>query len=599
MRAREKGKWSSLFKIFRFAKRHWFAIAVTLGCMGAFTASEGAYLLLMKPFLEVFLNVWKAKEEHTAVGMDVTRLYQLAWRALALGPIVAVFAFGQDFLKGWLNWRLVIDLRNAICRAVMPQSLSFFENRRSGDLLSRITNDVARAQNAFGLLFGGIPQSLMHLLLGLGVAAYASWQLLGLGIVVTPLLVLPTGYLVKRIRRYGREGLEKLSDLTDLMSQMFSGIRVIKAFKMEDVETQEFERGNARLMRKMTKMNMAHGLSYGNAELIPRLFIAAAVFIGASYIGRPNTKLDIADLALFIGASYFAFNALRKLVKAYNQLHEWMPATDRILELLEYVPSVRDAEDALPLPRLERGIAFENVTFGYDSELVLHDISFDMKKGETVALVGRSGSGKSTIAALIPRFYEVTSGAVKIDGTDVRKITRASLLDRFSIVTQQTFLFNRSVADNIRYGRRDATQEEVEQAARAANIHDFIASQPEGYSALCGEFGAKLSGGQRQRIAIARAILKNADILILDEAMAGLDAESESLVREALANLMRGRTTLVITHDLPTIRHADRILVLKDGRLVGQGTHAELMAEGGEYSSLYAFEFGGAPPAGS
>jgi ABC-type multidrug transport system fused ATPase/permease subunit len=368
---------------------------------------------------------------------------------------------------------------------------------------------------------------------------------------------------------------------------------------MEDVETQEFAHGNAKLMRKMMKMNMAHGLSYSNVELVIRIFIAVSVLVGAWYIAQPKAKLDIAGLAVFAGAGYYAFNAFRKIVKAYNQLQEYMPATDRILELLEHVPTLRDAEDAVSLPRVEHGIVFDGVTFAYDSEIVLRDVSFEVKKGETVAIVGRSGAGKSTLVALIPRFYEVTHGAVRIDGNDVRKITRDSLLDRFSIVTQQTFLFNRSIADNIRYGRRDATQAEVEQAARAANIHDFIVSQPGGYSALCGEFGTKLSGGQRQRIAIARALLKNADILILDEAMIGLDAESEALVRGALTNLMRGRTTLVITHDLLTIRHADRILVLKDGRLVGQGTHDELMAQRGEYRTLCAFEFalGEAPEA--
>jgi subfamily B ATP-binding cassette protein MsbA len=258
--------------------------------------------------------------------------------------------------------------------------------------------------------------------------------------------------------------------------------------------------------------------------------------------------------------------------------------------MLDHRPAVQDAPDAADLSRVERGIAFRDVTFGYDDEIVLRDVSFEVRKGETIAIVGRSGAGKSTLTALLPRFYDVTAGVIEVDGLDVRRISRQSLLDRIAIVSQQTFLFNRSIADNIRYGRRDATQAEIEQAAQRANIHDFILTQEGGYDMLCGEFGGKLSGGQRQRIAIARALLKNADILILDEAMTGLDAESETLVREALAALMRGRTTFVVTHDLPTIRSADRILVLKDGRLVGNGRHEELIAQEGEYRNLCSFQ---------
>jgi len=460
---------------------------------------------------------------------------------------------------------------------------------------------VGRAQGVFSQLFGGIPEGLSYLVMGVTVAALTNWKLLIVSAVAVPLVVLPIGYLSRRIRRFGRQGLERLADLTDLMSQMFSGIRVIKAFKMEDAETQEFENVNQRYMGKMMKMVAAQGLSVGTIEFVGRGFLGLGVIVGAWYLERKGASVDLADelgpLAVFIGGNYFAFLGVRKFIKGYSQLQESIPATDRILELIEQEPSLRDAPDAVALPRVEQGIAFDRVSFGYDEETILRDVSFELRKGQTVAVVGRSGAGKSTLVALIARFYDVGSGSVTIDGVDVRRIARESLLDRLAIVTQQTFLFNRSIADNIRYGRRDATQEEVEQAARAANIHDFIVSQPEGYGALCGEFGAKLSGGQRQRIAIARALLKNADILVLDEAMAGLDAESESVVREALRNLMRGRTTLVITHDLPTIQDADRILVLKDGRLVGQGTHAELMAQGGEYRSLYAFEFGGQSPA--
>jgi subfamily B ATP-binding cassette protein MsbA len=606
----ERGQWRGVKRVLRFAQRHWALIALSLGATFVSTIADGAYVALMFPFAAAAKNVWheiwhgggQVVQNAQAIRDAIRPLKLVGLEALALAPVIGVSFFVRDYLQGRVTWQLVVDLRNALCRALMPQALSYFEGRRSGDLMSRITNDVHRAQGVFNQMFGGIPEGLSYVVMGVALAAYANWRLLIVSAVGVPLVVLPIGYLSRRIRRYGREGLEKLADLTDLMSQMFSGIRVIKAFKMEDAETQEFEYVNRRYLRKMMKMVAAQGLSVGSVEFIARGFVGLGVIVGALYFASKGATLDfdkdIVPLFVFIGGNYLAFVGVRKSIKGYTQLQESIPATDRILELLDQVPSLRDAPDAVALPRVERGIAFDRVSFGYDDEAVLRDVTFELGKGETVAVVGRSGAGKSTLVALIARFYDVGSGSVTIDGTDVRRITRESLLDRLAIVTQQTFLFNRSIADNIRYGKRDATQEEVEQAARAANIHDFVVSQPQGYDALCGEFGAKLSGGQRQRIAIARAILKNADILILDEAMAGLDAESESLVREALANLMRGRTTLVITHDLPTIRDADRILVLKDGRLVGQGTHAELMAEGGEYRSLYAFEFGGSSEAG-
>jgi len=585
----------------RFARRHWLLIALTIGASAVATAADGAYVALMLPFMAAAKKMWQGAAGAYKGEMALHGLVNIGLYALALAPLAGAAFFARDYLQGRVTWRLVVDLRNAVCRALMPQGLSYFEDRRSGDLMSRITNDVAKSQAVFNQLFGGIPEGTFYLVMGAALAAWMNWKLLIVSAVAAPLIIFPIGYLSRRIRRYGRRGLEKLSELTDLMSQMFSGIRVIKAFKMEDAEVEEFEHCNERFLHDVMKMVTSQGLSVGTVEFVGRGFAGLGIILVAWYIGREGVKVDfdqeIGRLAVFIGGNYFAFLGVRKFIKGYSQLQEAIPAADRVLELLEHAPALQDAPDAAPLPRVERGIAFEHVSFGYNSEEVLHDVSFELRKGETVAVVGRSGAGKSTLVALIPRFYEVSSGSVRIDGRDVRSITRDSLLDRFSIVTQQTFLFNRSIGDNIRYGRRDATQEEVEQAARAANIHEFIVSQPDGYDALCGEFGAKLSGGQRQRIAIARALLKNADILMLDEAMAGLDAESESLVRDALSNLMRGRTTLVITHDLPTIRNADRILVLNDGRLVGQGTHAELMAQGGEYRTLYAFDFAAAPPA--
>ncbi len=577
-----------MLKIFRFAKPHWLLILCTLGAMVLYAASEGAFLLLMGPFIDAFR---RRAEGGAELDLNPEKLYRVGKFILLLAPLIAAGAFSQRFLRGRVIWLLTVDLRNAICSALMPQSLTFFEDRRSGDLMSRITNDVTRSEVAFGQMFGTIPEHGLHMAMGASVAAIASWKLFLAGLVSVPLVLVPIVYLARKIRKYSREGLEKLSDLTDQMAQMFSGIRVIKAFKMEQAEIQEFQRVNSKLFSKMMKQVRTKGLSAGALELVTRSLIGAGLLIAIWAMTTGYIEIALSNLILCIGGTYYSFNALRRLVKAYNQLQGTIPAADRIMELIEERPALEDAPDAAPLERVQRGIRFDNVSFAYGSEPVLRNVSFEARAGETVAVVGRSGAGKSTLIALIPRFYDVTAGSIEIDGLDVRKIKRDSLLDRVAIVSQQTFLFNRSIAENLRYGRPGATMEEVEQAAHAANIHDFIVSLPDGYESLCGEFGTKLSGGQRQRIAIARALLKNADILILDEAMAGLDAESEAVVRQALQDLMRGRTTFVITHDLYTIQHADRILVLTEGRLVAQGTHEQLMAQGGEYSSLYALQF--------
>jgi subfamily B ATP-binding cassette protein MsbA len=576
-----------LLHLYRYALRHWRLIVLAYVSAAVLAGTEGYFIRLFGPYVQDF--------QHLLDGEDVAlpaieRLYDIALIILGMAPVIAVAAFCAEIFGGGVLWRLMADIRNAICSALLPQSLGFFENRRSGDLMSRITNDVERTRTAFQLLFEGIPKHLFMFIVGVVLALMGSWQLVLGGLVVVPVIVGPVGYLARRIRRYSKEGLEKLSDLTDQMSQMFSGIRSIKAFKMEDAERDEFLSVNRKFLGKMLKTVRMRALSAGTMELVLRAIIGGLALGATWLIFRGYLRITQGNLVIFLGGSYYAVNSLRKLVKQYNKLQEAVPAAERIIELVNYRPEMQDAPDAQDLERISESIAFEQVCFAYNNEPVLKDVDFTVRPGERIAIIGKSGSGKSTLTALAMRFYDVTDGRVAFDGMDVRKITRGSLLDRIAIVSQQTFLFNRSIADNIRYGRRGATQEEIERAAKMANIHDFIQSLPDGYDTSCGEFGAKLSGGQAQRIAIARALLKDADILILDEAMVGLDTESEALVREALEKLMEGRTTFIITHDLPTIRNADRILVLEDGRLVAEGVHDELMATCNAYRVLYGLE---------
>ena len=584
--------WHGIYRVILFARRHWIFIAATIAATAASAGSEAIYIYFARPLVNAFTAYSKGIPIENVTEEQLMFIGKLA---LAVGPLVALLTLGQHFLQGQTVARLTVSLRNTICRALLPQSLSFFENRRSGDLMSRITNDVNRTKTSFMLIFGDIPQNVFHAVGGFALAAYADWRVLILSSVVFPAVVVPVSYLARRIRRYGRQGLMKLADLTDLMAQMFSGIRVIKAFRMEDAESEEFERANRRYFRKLTKTILMRSLSAGTIELVVRCSIGVSALVGVWLLVNGHLDIELGALVVCIGGLYFAFQGVRKLVKNYNQLQEIIPAADRIFELVEHPPEMLDGPDAVALPRIERGIVFRDVSFGYGDELVLRDVSFEVKRGQRVAVVGRSGAGKSTLIALLCRFYDVTEGAVEIDGIDVRLIKHESLLDQIAIVTQQTFLFNRSIADNIRYGRRDATQKEIETAAKSANIHDFIVTLPDGYNSLCGEFGAKVSGGQRQRIAIARALLKNADMLILDEAMVGLDKESEKAVGEAMERLMQGRTVFTISHDLPTIQNADLILVLESGRLVGQGRHTELLGACEEYRAQYALQFASLP----
>jgi len=587
--SKKRGTFTGLFQIYRFAKPYWWVIGLTLLSMGLFTTAELGFLYLIRPFIDAFSKLLSKEPGAAAVGTHfrLEELMKPGYQAMCLAPVLAVLAFCKEWFSARVQWGLLTDIRNALCTALLPQSLKFFEDRRSGDLLSRITNDVNRTQVAFQQIFEGIPQRVFHVIMGTAAALYFGRELLLGGVVIVPFVLLPVIYLARRIRRYGREGLQKLSELTEQMTQMFTGIRVIKAFKMEDAETEEFRRVNRKFLGKMLKIAKMRGLSAGILELLLRGFIGGAIALAALFWSKGYLKISPGNLLVCIGGVYYAFNALRRLTKSYNRLQETVPAADRIIDMIQHRPSLQDAPDARPLDRIRESIVFRNVSFAYDEEPVLKNVSVEVKPGEQVALIGKSGAGKSTFAALAMRFYDVTEGSVEFDGVDVRKVTRESLLDRIAIVSQQTFLFNRTIAENIRYGRRDATMEEVERAAKLANIHDFIVSLPDGYETMCGELGAKLSGGQRQRVAIARALLKDADILILDEAMVGLDTESEGLVREALRNLMKGRTTFIITHDVATIRNADRILVLRDGRLVAQGRHEELIRDCEEYRVLY------------
>jgi len=568
----------NLLRLYRFIFRHWWIAALGVGLTVVYSALNAARLWVVKPVTD-----------QAVLQKDISALWMAARFLGILVPGIFLAHMGHVYFSRRLLWAVVVDLRNKICESLLPQSVSFFEDRRSGDLMSRITNDVALTQRALLFLVAEIALLPCQLVAYAVVACWTNWRLFLVCFIGLPITAIPMVILGRQVKKSSWKGLMRLADLTDAMQQMFLGIRIVKAFKMEDAELRQFEQTNQAYFSRMMKVVKAKALTDAFVEFAANVGLVIVLLLGGYLIIRGT--MTPGGMITFVAAFGLMYHPLKKLAKQYNNIMECIPATDRIFSLIDSEPEIKDAPDAVEIHGLNDHIRFNNVSFAYDTEFVLSDINLEVKKGEMIAFVGRSGAGKSTLCDLLARFYDPTKGSIEIDGVDLCRIKRSSLLDHIALVGQQTFLFNKSIAENIRYGKRDATMDEIIRAARAANIHDFIESLPEGYDTQVGEMGVKLSGGQRQRLAIARAILKNAAILILDEATSSLDSESEKLVQGALENLMKGRTTFLIAHRLSTVQHADRIVVLKKGRIIQIGTHEQLMKEGGEYRRLYELQF--------
>ncbi len=513
--------------------------------------------------------------------------------ALAIGCSAAMFLFGflRDYLTNTLTSRLIADLRNDIVRHLSYLPLRFFHNRKAGDLISRVSNDVTVAESAANFYFDHAIVHPIMMLWAAGIIFYANWKLALGAIVFFPLYIVPLIILGRRMRRARKRSLEHLGDMTGTMVQTFGGIKVVKAFNMESAQVAEFENHNAGYFEKLCAAVRRKALSENLAHLFVGVAIAV-MLVGGGFLLAKN-MMTPGDMAIFGVGIAMITTAVRELSKSYNRLLDASAGCERVFELLD---QKRETEHEIgdELDGLGRGVEFDRVTFAYDTEPVLRDVSLRVVPGEVVALVGPTGSGKTTLTDLLCRFYDPTGGSIFIDGRDLRTLKRSSLLKRVAVVAQEPFLFNTTIAENIGYGKPGATAAEVQAAAAIADIHDFIAGLEHGYDQVVGERGAKLSGGQRQRIAIARAVLKDPDILILDEATSSLDAESEKSVQNALDRLIGGgkkRITFVIAHRLSTVRNADRIVVLKDGRVAEMGTHAELVELDGVYAGLYRTQF--------
>ncbi len=521
----------------------------------------------------------KATQSFTSIGI----------MAAILAPFIFLSFYGQRYFSNLLIWGITRDIRNKVCEHLLPQPLSFFENKKSGELISKITNDITTTNGAVNILFSHVLLQPMKLVFGLALAFYFNWKLALLSFAGFPLIAIPVIFFGGKVKKHSKSSLQHLADLTDIMREMFSGIRIVKAYSMEDEEAREIHDINQSFFRKRMKSSMARATSNGSTEFIYGIGLAVVVIL-SGYIINAH-KITTGELGGFITAiGYMVYRAIKQLSKSYNSLQDSLAGATRVFELLDYEINTQEHEDAEELKGINDEIAFNNVSFGYSSATIIKNVSFKIKKGSIVGIVGQSGAGKSTLLNLILRFYDTTAGNITIDGKDIRSLTHKSLLDHIALVTQQTFLFNRSIEDNIRYGSKHSSRSEIENASKAANIHDFIINSHQGYGAIVGEMGVKLSGGQRQRIAIARAFLKNAPILILDEATSSLDTKAEQSVQHELNSLMKGKTTLVVAHRLTTVKDCDKILVLKDGDIVETGTHDELIEANGEYCMLYRMQ---------
>jgi len=565
-------------RLLQFIKPYWTRLAGAMVCMLFVSAATSATAYLVKPVLDdIFFQ------------RDLDRLKLLPLVIVGLFVFKGIFDYGQAYLMSYVGQRIIADLREKIYNHLQSLSLSFFTRNPTGVLMSRITNDVTLIQGAVTDAVTGLLKDFFTIIGLVGVIFYTDWKLAIAAVVVFPLAIYPIVNFGRKLRSYSARSQTTMGDISTILLETISGSRIVKAFNMEDYERKRFAKENRRLLGIIMKSVRVRAISHPLMETLGGLGVAFIVFYGGynviKGVSTPGTFFS------FLAALLMLYEPVKRLSGVNNAIQQGLAAASRIFEVLDTVPEIRSKAGAKVLSSVPKGIEYQNVSFKYEEDWVLKNINFHIKAGEMVAFVGASGGGKTTLVNLLPRFYDVSSGRVLIDGWDIRDVTVGSLRGMIGIVTQQTILFNDTVKNNIAYGKIDQPFEEIVKAAQAAYAHGFIQNLPRGYDTIIGEQGVKLSGGERQRISIARALLKNAPILILDEATSSLDSESEIEVQKALEFLMQGRTTLVIAHRLSTVRKADRIVVINNGIIVEEGTHEELLEKEGEYRRLYLLQF--------
>ena len=570
---------------------------------------EAFRLLLIGPILGRVLNPSTGSDNillftipHTNHTIYLQRFvpshFHNAWTIVAFAFVASTILKGicdysGTYLVNYAGFGLITELRNALYGAILRRSSAFFQRHSTGTLISTIVNDIERVQFAMSNVLAESLQQFFTFVFTVGVVIVLGGKLAWLLVLFVPFIIFSSGKIGRRARTTTRKGQDKLADIQNILHETITGNRIVKAFSMETWEFARFRRAAQRLFRANLRSVAAASISSPLMDIIGSIALALLLLLGREQVVhgamRPET------FVAFIIAVFKLYDPVRKFALFYNNFQQALGASSEIFKFMDVQDEVQEKPGALALPPFSKNIAFHNVSFSYQTEEttreVLHDIALEVKAGEILALVGSSGAGKSTLVSLLPRFFDVTSGGIAVDGHDIRSITLASLRSQIGVVTQETVLFNDTLRNNIAYGQPSVSQVDVESAARAALAHDFIMELPAGYETIIGEKGVRLSGGERQRIAIARALLKNAPILVLDEATSALDSESEALVQSALQNLMTGRTVIVIAHRLSTVRRADRIVVLENGTIAEIGKHEELMQKAGIYRKLYDLQF--------
>jgi subfamily B ATP-binding cassette protein MsbA len=599
-----------LTRLIRYVIPYWWQLLSSVILMAAVGLLEAFRILLLKPILDRVLNPSSGSDDIQLLTIPWTNhviylqrfvpsRFHNAWTVVAYALVAStllkgIFDYIGTYLVNYAGFGMMTDLRNALYNSILRRSAAFFQKHTTGTLVSTIINDIERVQYAMSSVLAEFLQQFFTFLFTSVAVIALGGKLAWVLVLFIPVIIFSSRKIGRQVRHTTRSGQDKLADIQNVLQETITGNRIVKAFSMEPWEIARFRQATKRFFSANMRSVAAAALSSPLMDIFGAIAIALLLLLGRGQVS--HGVMTLGTFVAFIASVFSLYNPVRKFALFNNNFQQALGASSEIFKFMDTEDEIREKPDAKPIPPFSRGVRFENVCFSYENDgdearEILTNINLEVKAGEILAIVGSSGAGKSTLVHLIPRFFDVTSGSILIDGRDVRDTTLASLRAQIGVVTQETVLFNDTLRNNIAYGQPSVSQKQVEAAARAALAHDFIMELPAGYDTIIGERGVRLSGGERQRIAIARAILKNAPILILDEATSALDSESESLVQSALQNLMTGRTVLVIAHRLSTVRRADRIVVIENGTIADIGAHEDLMKKLGTYRRLYDLQF--------